>query len=226
MNGKPDARLLTVASLVPEGAILADVGTDHAFLPIYLLEQGKIPSAVASDLRDGPCERAKLHIAQHGLSDKITVRKTDGLHGLAAFSPTAITICGMGGELIASILDAAPWVKSPAISLILQPMTKADTLRRYLASHGFLPDAERLAAEADASKIYQIFRAHYTGVPYSLSPAQALLGDTQQLGTSPLFSPFVQRQIALLNIRIDGLHAAGRDAHEEEATRAVLKGWL
>mgnify|MGYP003301554816 CR=1 FL=1 len=103
---KLDARLLAVASLVREGAYLADVGTDHAYLPIVLVLEGVSKKAVASDINEGPYLRALSNVRAHSLSDKITALCTPGLDGIEKYAPTDILICGMGGELIFRIIKA------------------------------------------------------------------------------------------------------------------------
>ena len=129
---KLSPRLLAVAELVREGAYVADVGTDHAYLPIYLCLSGKARGAVASDINEGPVQRAKLNIASHKLEDKILVLHTDGLRRVDILCPDDVMICGMGGELIAEIISGAEWLKKRRNRLILQPMTQADKLRDYL----------------------------------------------------------------------------------------------
>lgn len=142
-------RLRTVADLVPEGARLADIGTDHAYLPAALLLEGKIPSAIAADLRSGPLDRARQTAAEYGLESKISFRLCDGLAGIVGGEPGAISIAGMGGETIAAILAAAPWVREKAVPLVLQPMSSMPDLRLWLEENGFRICEERLAREGD-----------------------------------------------------------------------------
>ena len=114
---KLSPRLLAAAGFVRSGAFVADVGTDHAYLPIYLCAEGKIKGAVASDINEGPVARAMINVAGYRLGRKIQVLRADGLSGLDAYSPTDILICGMGGELIAEIVKSAEWTKNKKIRL-------------------------------------------------------------------------------------------------------------
>ena len=208
-------RLLTVASLVRKGAVVADVGTDHAYLPIYLISNGVASSAVASDINEGPLLRAENNVRRFHLANRIALRLTPGLQGIEELAPTDILICGMGGELIASILEAAPFVKDPAIRLILQPMTSVRELRLWLAANGFAVSEERFAAEKE--KLYVVLCASYTGTPYPLSDADSYAGSGED---QPLFGAWLKRQIAALQKQVDGLAKAGR---EDVALNALVK---
>ena len=135
---KLDARLLAVASMVRNGAYLADVGTDHAYLPVYLAECKKISGAVASDIHKGPLESADKNIREAGFSDKICTVLTDGLQGLEKYPVTDIAIAGMGGLMIRNILEKAQFLRTEnSPHLILQPMQHIPELRRYLGEQGF-----------------------------------------------------------------------------------------
>ena len=117
-------RLAAIAALVPDGARLADVGTDHALLPIRLLLDGKIQSAVATDIRSGPLSRAKENAYAAGVQDLSCVL-CDGLTGISPDSVDTVVIAGMGGENIAAILRAAPWACRNALC-ILQPKARPE----------------------------------------------------------------------------------------------------
>lgn len=157
----PGSRLLAAASLVRDGSRIADIGTDHAYLPIFLVESGRVISAIASDVREGPIDNARVNVARYNLSDKIDVRLGDGLRCISADEVDDIIICGMGGELISWILDDAKWVRSSDKRLILQPMTAVDDLRIWLADNGFAILEELLAK--DGGRIYTVFSAKYVG---------------------------------------------------------------
>ena len=125
-------RLRSVAELVPRGARFADVGTDHAYLPVWLLQQGRITGAVASDLRPGPLERARGTAEKYGLTGRMDFRLCDGLSGIQPDEVNTIAMAGMGGETIAAILAAAPWTWERECLLLLQPMSAQPFLRRHL----------------------------------------------------------------------------------------------
>ncbi len=152
-------RLLAVAALVGKGTV-ADIGTDHASLPIWLVQNGH-SRALASDINEGPCQRARVNIYAWGLHGKIKVRCCAGLDGIEDFAPDNIVIAGMGGEMIASILAASDYPKNSKCRLVLAPQSMQDVLRSYLSENGFEIDTETLVA--DGGKYYQILGARYTG---------------------------------------------------------------
>ena len=143
-------RLRSVAELVPPGAKFADVGTDHAYLPVWLLQRGVIRHAVASDLRHGPLDRARQTAEKYGLSGQMEFRLCDGLSGIAPEEADTIAIAGMGGETIAAILAAAPWTRERDCLLLLQPMSAQPFLRRWLQEHGYVIRRETLSREGSS----------------------------------------------------------------------------
>lgn len=156
-----DSRLRLVADLVREGSRVADIGTDHAFLPVALVAEGRCPSAIASDVRRGPVENARRTVEQAELTAAVSVRLGDGLHTVRPDEVDDIVIAGMGGETIAAILEAAPWVKDTRYRLILQPMTRAEKLRAYLFTHGFEILSERVTRVG--RHWYTVIHAAFTG---------------------------------------------------------------
>ena len=223
---KLDHRLQTAVPFVREGATVADVGTDHAYLPVFLTGTGQARFAVASDINEGPIERAAQHVAEYGLSDKVKTVRADGLAGLEEYRPTDIIVFGMGGELIVRILRDAPWVKDPAIRLILQPMTHAECLRRYLAEEGFATVGEVLSREG--GKIYQTVVAAYNGTPQSIDALTAELGRfaTAKNEEEPLRAPLIAHRIEVLEAAAAGKEKAGRDTGVERAFIARLRECL
>ncbi len=169
----PDARLGAALEFL-RGGTMADVGTDHAYLPIVALRRGLSSFAVATDIHKGPAEVAAAHLANNGIgNDRAVVLLTDGLHGAEQYHPTDICIFGMGGEMIARIIDEAPWVRDASVRLILQPMTKQDVLREYLDNHGFGIVGERLI---ETDRIYQVLCIEYDGTLRSHTPLELLMG--------------------------------------------------
>lgn len=154
-----DTRLSLIASLVRKGSRVADIGTDHAYLPAFLVERGICPSAIASDVRRGPADRASQTVSGAGLSGRISVRLGNGLQPVLPGEADDIVIAGMGGETIASILDGAPWIKDARYRLILQPMTKPEILREYLLTHDCTLTEEHVAYNGDHS--YLVICAGY-----------------------------------------------------------------
>ena len=158
-----DKRLSAVAALVRQGSRLADIGTDHAYLPVYLVQAGVCPLAIASDIGEGPLEAAHRTVTENGLTSKVALRLGDGLATVKAGEVEDVAIAGMGGETIAAILEAAPWVKDGRIRLILQPMTRAEDLRRWLLHNGFSVLEEHLIV--DGRHLYPVLAAEYTAAP-------------------------------------------------------------
>jgi len=154
-------RLKTVGDMVREGVRVADVGTDHAFLPLYLIKNGKISSAIASDINIGPIKNALNNINDHQCQDYIKVVHCSGLNGVSGNEVDDVIIAGMGGELISAIINDADWLKSPDKHLILQPMSRANELRRYLCDNGFEISEERIASEG--KRLYTVISAYYCG---------------------------------------------------------------
>ncbi len=155
-----DKRLSAVAALVRYGSRLADIGTDHAYLPVHLVQAGVCPAAIASDIGAGPLDAARHTVTTAGLTSKIALRLGDGLSTVTADEVEDIAIAGMGGETIAAILEAAPWVQDSRIRLILQPMTRAEDLRRWLLQNGFSVIEEHLVI--DGRHLYPVLAAEYT----------------------------------------------------------------
>ena len=130
-------RLRTAAGMVIPGSRLADVGTDHGWVPIYLVQTGAIPSALAMDIGKGPLQRAKEHIEEYGLPDKIECRLSDGLAAYEKGECDTVLIAGMGGELIIDILTKGRDKLTAGMQLILSPHTHVELVREYIDSCGY-----------------------------------------------------------------------------------------
>ncbi|MBO5071265.1 MAG: SAM-dependent methyltransferase [Roseburia sp.] len=156
---KISERLTMAASLVTGGGVLADVGTDHGYVPIYLIEKGIIPRAIAMDINPGPLERAKEHIAQYGMGEYIQTRLSDGVSALSFGEADSILIAGMGGGLVMHILEDGEAVCQNARELVLQPQSELARVRRFLYEKGYVTDAEEMVEEE--GKFYPMMRVHY-----------------------------------------------------------------
>ncbi|MBQ7007325.1 MAG: SAM-dependent methyltransferase, partial [Oscillospiraceae bacterium] len=129
---KLSPRLKAAADMVRCGKKIADIGTDHAHLPIFLVENGICVSAVASDVRPGPIANAKANVEAAGLADKIQLRLASGLDKVSPDEADDIVIAGMGGILMVQLLEVAEWLKDESKHLVLQPQSHAEILREYL----------------------------------------------------------------------------------------------
>ncbi len=197
-------RLYTVSTLVPNGARVADIGCDHGHLPIYLIKEGISPFCIASDIKEKPLESAKANIEKLNVQN-IDTRLGAGLSTVSEDEVDCITIAGMGGEVIASILEAAPWVKNNKYTLVLQPMTSADALRRYLSENGF--SIEKEVASTDSSKIYTVIKAVFSGEFCLEDEAFYRIGKLD--ATDEVARKYIEKQIKIVKDLIDDRTAAG-----------------
>ncbi|MGN0478205.1 MAG: class I SAM-dependent methyltransferase [Hominenteromicrobium sp.] len=221
------ARLRMCADFVRPGARLADIGTDHGYIPIALLQSGKVPFAVASDINPGPLKSAEQHAAQYAAADRMRFVLCDGLHGVEPSEADDIVIAGMGGELILRIIGETPWLCTPEKHLVLQPMTTAAQLRTGLLERGF--EIEREEAVYDEKKIYSVLSVFYTGVRQTDVPL--LLAYMGKIQPGSLNSARYARSVEHnISNKIKGLRHTGGDTGALEALRQSLldiymKGW-
>ena len=194
-------RLHAIAELVPLGSRLADVGTDHAYLPIYLLQSGRIPWAVATDIHPGPLERGRCTAQFFGMEGRISFRLCDGLSAVSAEEVDSVVIAGMGGETIAAILDAVPWSRDKQI--LVQPMSRAEFLRPWLAGHGWCILGETLVQ--DKGYIYPILQIS-GGEMRPLAPGEAYYGFSPI--NAPLFAEYLGNWKRRFQRAVEGLRLA------------------
>ena len=192
-------RLELVASFVPQGAILLDVGSAHAYLPIELVERGKIEGAIAGEVVVGPYQSAVKNVEAHGLEEKIYVRLANGL---AAFEEadqvSVITIAGMGGRLIATILEEGLQKLANVERLILQPNNREDDLRIWLQDHGFHIVTESILEEA--GKFYEILVVEAGQM--ELSASDVRFGPFLSKEVSPVFVQKWQKEASKLEFAL------------------------
>lgn len=208
-----DLRLAAAASLGRKGKRVADVGTDHASLPIFLVGNGYAPYAVACDINIGPLNAAKHNISAASLSEKIDIFLTDGLTGVEKYTPEDIYILGMGGELIWRIVNESEYVKNRGVRLILQPMTHAHDLRKGLYSNGFDIIDETLVRDRD--RVYQIIVAEFDGITKSASDVELWLGKKNLNNRGKDLSDMASLYAKALKKKIDGCSKSGTLDHAD-----------
>ena len=197
-----------------KGGTVADIGTDHALLPVALVESGKCTGGFACDIKKGPLESARRTIAAAGLSDRIERVLCDGIPAECADCDTVV-IAGMGGLMIADILARA--AIADHTQLLLQPMTKAAELRRYLVENGFVIERETYVREG--KMIYVILDARRgSGDRYSETDLEV-----GKFTDSAVGREYVQRRLELLRLRRDNEAQAGRNTDELEKRIAKLE---
>ena len=195
-------RLQKLADLIPQGARLADIGTDHGYLPVYLLQQGRIDRAIASDVGAEPLEHAKRTAAEYG-AEGIDFRLCDGLTGIAPHETDTVVIAGMGGESIIAILSAAPWLREGDYRIFLQPMTRVELLRGWIAQNGYTFRSECLVWDKDY--LYPIMEITAGQRPALTKPEE--YGGVL-LDADPLYGDYLDLQIGRLRRTIEGLRRA------------------
>ncbi|MGE9970925.1 MAG: tRNA (adenine(22)-N(1))-methyltransferase [Oscillospiraceae bacterium] len=208
-------RLAAVAELVPQGTRLADVGTDHGRLPVWLIQHGVVERAVASDLRPGPLSRARALAERWAVADRISFRLCDGLSGIGSEEARTVTVAGMGGETIAEILAAAPWTGESGHRYILQPMSGLDGLRRYLSGHGFAIRRETLVEEGET--LYVVLLAEPGEMP-PLTEGEIWVGRQSRGEDGPLRERYLEQELGKLRRAAEGLSRTERA--EDQAKRA------
>ena len=201
-------RLKAVAELVTPGMRLADVGTDHGYIPIYLTEAGVIPSAIAMDINKGPLERAKEHIREHGLEGKIQTRLSDGLKNLQMNEADCMIAAGMGGGLVIRILSEERDTAGSFKELILQPQSEIDSVRKYLTEEGYRIVAEDMVYED--GKYYPMMKAvpcmaGAGEIPYSEEELE--FGRVLLQQAHPVLGQFLEREMEIQNRILSALES-------------------
>ena len=187
-------RLSSVASMVTAGNCLADVGTDHGYVPIYLYERNVIPRAIAMDVNKGPLERAALHIAESGMKEAIETRLSDGLAALKPGEADSVVIAGMGGPLIIRILSAYPEVTASLKELVLQPQSEISEVRIWLYKHGYEIIEEHMVFED--GKYYPMFKAVKNPQAGKLTDLEYKFGKLSVLGEPEVLKAYLVRETA------------------------------
>lgn len=213
------ARLAAVASLLVGGDKTVDVGTDHAYLPVYLIQTGKCSRVLASDIGALPLENARKTILRFGLEEKISLRISNGLEKILPEEADEICICGMGGTLISDILTAAAWVPSKGRHLVLQPMTHSEDVRKYLCENGFHIDRELCVSDSDR-RVYCCISAVWTGEQADCDPGFYYFGNL--IGREGAAEQYTEKQINRVKTRCSALMKADRYPEEACLLRRVI----
>lgn len=220
MHGlKLKPRLGMAAEMVRAGSRVADIGTDHAYLPAFLLLNSRVESAVAADLRKGPLENAEATVRSCSLEDKVSLRLSDGLASVRPDEADDIVIAGMGGILIAEILQKAPWVKDSAKRLILQPQSHDEDVRRFLFENGF--DIIKEDACFEDGKAYICMCAQYTGRVCPHSEAEIMLGGFAGR-TDEASRAFTEKKLKRIRVRANALSQRNENPEELEFLFKIL----
>ena len=185
-------RLKTVASMVPLCQTMADIGTDHGYVPAYLALSGQCRHVIASDIAEGPCRAAAETRDRYSLFGQMEIRTAPGLKGLRAGEAEAVVIAGMGGATIVSILEEDPEIAATVEIFVLQPMNAANLLRRWLVQHGYRIADEALCKEN--GHIYVIIKAIHTEKKQKLSAIEEELGPCIMEKKPALWQEFIQEK--------------------------------
>lgn len=211
-------RLFTAAHFADCSLKTVDVGTDHAYLPAYLVTFLQCGRVLACDIGEKPLDNARSTLKTYHLEDKIELRLSDGLKNVRPEEAEQIIICGMGGTLIRDILNDAPWIKTDGMRLILQPMTHSEDVRRYLCENGFRILEERCVK--DAGRVYCCILAEYSGDFEAVEEGYYYFGTL--LNETGFSADYIQKQYSRVKKRADSLRNAQRYPEEENLLREVL----
>ncbi|MDD5924372.1 MAG: class I SAM-dependent methyltransferase [Clostridia bacterium] len=213
-------RLALCGEFVRHGVKVADIGTDHAYLPVYLAQQGKITSAIAADLREGPLQRGEANIQKYELLSIITTRLSDGLQSIKADEADDIIIAGMGGELVVKIISEAQWLRSDSKRLILQPMSRSEVLREYLYANGY--EIEKEKCVLSEGRVYSVMLVKFSGKSRELKDIEKHLGSIKPDDNKELFRAYAEKVVYHLTNKLKGIDH-NKDNKEYTRVTTVLE---
>lgn len=215
-------RLRTVADMVTEGNRVCDVGCDHGFVPIYLIQQKISPKVLAMDLRKGPLRAAREHVAAYGLEEKIETRLSDGLHNYKNGEADTLVCAGMGGGLMMRILSEDREKTASFQELILQPQSEIEKFRRFLRESGLRILDENILEEE--GKFYQVIRAVGADAPLEeLCKLEERYGPVLLRKKTPVFFAFLEREAALYREILTNLRKQGLTEEKRKARYAQVE---
>ncbi len=212
-------RLQLCASMVRPGTALADIGTDHAYLPIWLAKQGKVARAIAADIKLGPLMKAEANIKRYRVKDIVSARLSNGLDAVFSTEADDIVIAGMGGEMIIQIISAAPWLKNEQKHLILQPMTSAEPLRVFLAEQNFAVLQEQAVVEDD--RAYSVLLVRYSPEKVTVDELYPHIG--KLTANTEDNRAYIRRRITNLEKKAGGLALSGKDSEAAELNGLIAR---
>ena len=213
-------RLEMTANMIRAGSAAADIGTDHAFLPVYLIQSGRSPRVIASDLRQGPLDNARETVRKFSLEESISLRLSDGLDSFLPGEFGDAVLAGMGGLLISEILGRCEWIFSPQYSIAAQPMTHSENLRRFFFENGFVIKEENACFED--GKSYIAMRAEYSGKKTDAGEDVCRFGIHPIPGNAASFDYF-NRQLKRAETRLNAIENICGCEEEADMLRMVCE---
>lgn len=215
-------RLQAVADLVSEGQIVADVGTDHGYIPIYLLESGKCERAIAMDINKGPLLRAKEHIAEHGLDAKIEVKLSDGVEALSVGACDCVVVAGMGGALAVKIMEEGQAVFKSLREFVLQPQSELAKVRQYLWENEYCVTAEDMVLED--GKFYPMMKVK-NGASEDYTQIELRYGKCLLMQKHPVLKQFLEKEVQTKEAILNNLESESGE-HIENRKKELLEELL
>ena len=207
-------RLLCCASMVQPGSRVADIGTDHGYLGIYLLQTGAARHVIACDLRKDPLENARRNAKLFGVDGEMELRLSDGLEKILPDEVDTVVMAGMGGDLIQKILSQCPWRRREGLQFILQPQSAGNVLRRWLCEDGF--EIRREEPVQDGHFLYTVMDIRQ-GEPAPLTPGTEYASPALLASGSPLVGNYLARVENALQETVRGLTNAEKQRPERLA---------
>ena len=200
------------------GSRIADIGTDHGYLPAHLTRSGKCPCGIAADLRKGPLENARETLQIYRVEDKVQLRLSDGLDSVLPDECDDIVFAGMGGTLIAELLERTGWVKDKSKRIIVQPMTHSEDVRRFFVNNGF----KIIREDACRDRNYIAICAEYSGEKEEKNELYHYIGCHPIEGNEASLN-YAKKQIFRLRKRAEALEAANIQSEEKDTLFKILK---
>jgi len=216
-------RLKTVGEMIKDVNTIVDVGTDHAYIPIYLIKNNIIEKAIASDINSGPVEKAKKNVSDYNLQDKISCRLGGGLTTVKPKEVDAAIIAGMGGNLIRDIIEESKEVFKNLDYAILQPVQNPEVLREYIYKSGYKIIDEELVKEED--KFYEIFKVKYDNKIKETQPIHYEVSETLIKKKHPMMKEYLVFKLDKYTKIYSGLNQATESAikRKEQLEKIIIK---